>query len=126
MHKQRPNIHPQQRSKKLPVSSVLLTVLTVFLVFIVLLVTWVNFFVYAPPSTQEAGSNLPAAECENDKSTTSTKSLPSTPSVQIPPPVDEVMTDSTNATVMGMATGYNVGVYMRFVGSLRKTGYKGK
>lgn len=29
------------------------------------------------------------------------------------------------ATVMGMATGYDVGVYKRFVGSLRKTGFEG-
>jgi len=107
-----------------PVSNVILTVLTLFLVFLVLLVTWVNLFVYAPPSTQEPPSNLASAECESKKTTTSSQALPSTPSVVIPP-VDEVMNDSTNATVMGMATGYNVGVYKRFVGSLRKSGYKG-
>lgn len=33
--------------------------------------------------------------------------------------------DSSTATVMGMATGYDLSVYKRFVGSLRKTGYKG-
>lgn len=33
--------------------------------------------------------------------------------------------ESTYATVMGMATGYNVGAYQRFVGSLRRTGYQG-
>ncbi|KAL7577294.1 hypothetical protein ACA910_002037 [Epithemia clementina (nom. ined.)] len=33
--------------------------------------------------------------------------------------------DSSTATVMGMATGYNLGVYKRFVGSLRNTGYQG-
>ena len=35
------------------------------------------------------------------------------------------MNDSTNATVMGMATGYNVGVYKKFVGSLRNSGFQG-
>jgi hypothetical protein len=33
--------------------------------------------------------------------------------------------DSSTATVMGMASGYTLEVYQRFVGSLRKTGYKG-
>jgi hypothetical protein len=33
--------------------------------------------------------------------------------------------DSATATVMGMAVGYDLKVYERFVGSLRKTGYKG-
>lgn len=33
--------------------------------------------------------------------------------------------DSSTATVMGMATGYNLGIYQRFVGSLRKSGFKG-
>jgi hypothetical protein len=36
-----------------------------------------------------------------------------------------VMSDSSTATVMGMATGYSVGVYKRFVGSLRKSGFSG-
>lgn len=36
-----------------------------------------------------------------------------------------VKRDSTNATVMGMASGYDLSVYERFVGTLRKTGYKG-
>ena len=33
--------------------------------------------------------------------------------------------DSSNATVMALASGYDITVYHRFVGSLRKTGYKG-
>lgn len=33
--------------------------------------------------------------------------------------------DSSTATVMGMASGYDIDVYHRFVGSLRKTGFKG-
>jgi hypothetical protein len=33
--------------------------------------------------------------------------------------------NSSTATVMAMATGYNLGDYKRFVGSLRKTGYQG-
>eukprot|EP00977_Amphora_coffeiformis_P004531 scaffold978_cov164-Amphora_coffeaeformis.AAC.2 len=33
--------------------------------------------------------------------------------------------DSSTATVMGMATGYGLGIYQRFVGSLRKSGFKG-
>jgi hypothetical protein len=33
--------------------------------------------------------------------------------------------DSSTATVMGMASGYNLGIYKRFVGSLRKSGFKG-
>jgi hypothetical protein len=33
--------------------------------------------------------------------------------------------DSSTATVMGMASGYDLDVYQRFVGSLRKSGYKG-
>jgi len=33
--------------------------------------------------------------------------------------------DSSTATVMGVASGYDLDVYQRFVGSLRKTGYKG-
>ena len=33
--------------------------------------------------------------------------------------------DSSTATVMGLATGYTLDVYKRFVGSLRKTGYTG-
>lgn len=37
--------------------------------------------------------------------------------------VDEY--DSSTATVMGMATGYDLDVYKRFVGSLRKTGFDG-
>eukprot|EP00980_Cylindrotheca_fusiformis_P003241 scaffold735_cov116-Cylindrotheca_fusiformis.AAC.11 len=36
-----------------------------------------------------------------------------------------VMNDSSTATVMGMATGYNLGVYQRFVGSLRRSGFRG-
>ena len=35
------------------------------------------------------------------------------------------MTDSTNATVMGFATGYGVTDYKTFVGSLRKSGFRG-
>lgn len=34
--------------------------------------------------------------------------------------------DSSTATVMGMATGYDIEVYEQFVGTLRKTGYKGR
>lgn len=33
--------------------------------------------------------------------------------------------DSSTASVMGMASGYDLPVYGRFVGSLRKSGYKG-
>lgn len=33
--------------------------------------------------------------------------------------------NSSTATVMGMATGYDLQVYKRFVGSLRKSGFKG-
>ncbi|GKY97194.1 hypothetical protein MPSEU_000677800 [Mayamaea pseudoterrestris] len=33
--------------------------------------------------------------------------------------------DSSTATVMGMATGYDLRIYQQFVGTLRKTGYKG-
>ena len=33
--------------------------------------------------------------------------------------------DSSTATVMGMATGYPLSVYKRFVGSLRKSGFRG-
>lgn len=33
--------------------------------------------------------------------------------------------DSSTATVMGMASGYELAVYQRFVGSLRKAGYQG-
>ena len=33
--------------------------------------------------------------------------------------------DSSTATVMGMASGYDLDVYQRFVGSLRKSGFKG-
>jgi hypothetical protein len=33
--------------------------------------------------------------------------------------------DSSTATVMGVASGYSLPVYQRFVGSLRRTGYKG-
>lgn len=33
--------------------------------------------------------------------------------------------DSSTATVMSMATGYGMEVYQRFIGSLRKSGYKG-
>ena len=33
--------------------------------------------------------------------------------------------DSSNATVLGMATGYPIQIYKRFVGSLRKSGYTG-
>eukprot|EP00980_Cylindrotheca_fusiformis_P008441 scaffold1784_cov116-Cylindrotheca_fusiformis.AAC.21 len=38
---------------------------------------------------------------------------------------EEVSNDSSTATVMGMATGYDLKVYKQFVGSLRNTGYKG-
>jgi hypothetical protein len=38
---------------------------------------------------------------------------------------DDVTNDSSNATVMGMATGYPLKVYKQFVGSLRKSGFKG-
>jgi hypothetical protein len=37
----------------------------------------------------------------------------------------EVMNDSSHATVMGMATGYTLSTYQSFVGSLRKSGFKG-
>lgn len=33
--------------------------------------------------------------------------------------------NSSTATVMGMASGYDLGVYQRFVGSLRQSGYQG-
>jgi hypothetical protein len=38
---------------------------------------------------------------------------------------NEVINDSSTATVMGMATGYDLPVYKQFVGSLRNSGYKG-
>lgn len=125
MQKQRPiQLHSKHHSKKVPVSSLILTVLTIFLMLLALLVAWVNLFVYAPPSTQEPPSNLKSTECESNKATDSAAVSSSAPKVVIPPR-GEVMNDSTNATVMGMATGYNVGVYKRFVGSLRNSGYKG-
>ena len=37
----------------------------------------------------------------------------------------DVKGDSSTATVMGMATGYSLGIYQRFVGSLRKSGFRG-
>jgi hypothetical protein len=37
----------------------------------------------------------------------------------------DLLGDSSTATVMGMASGYDMKVYGRFVGSLRKSGYKG-
>jgi hypothetical protein len=39
---------------------------------------------------------------------------------------EDLQGDSSTATVMGMATGYPLSVYQRFVGTLRKTGYKGR
>jgi hypothetical protein len=36
-----------------------------------------------------------------------------------------VRNDSSDATVMAMAQGYKLDVHRRFVGSLRKTGFKG-
>lgn len=41
------------------------------------------------------------------------------------PPEQPLMWDSTNATVMGYATGYAVPTYKKFVGSLRNSGFKG-
>jgi hypothetical protein len=37
----------------------------------------------------------------------------------------DVMGDSSTATVLGMASGYDLRVYTQFVGSLRNSGYKG-
>ena len=128
MQKQRhPTLHSQHHAKKVPVSSVILTVLTVFLVLLVLLVAWVNLFVmHSPPTTQRPAS----MECEpKTNEAIGTPPVPAFPlatsSAAMPPPTDQFMNDSTNATVMGMATGYNIGVYKRFVGSLRNSGYKG-
>lgn len=42
-----------------------------------------------------------------------------------PPAPAATMTNSTTATVMGIATNYNKYVFKGFVGSLRKVGYKG-
>lgn len=39
---------------------------------------------------------------------------------------EELHGDSSTATVMGMASGYDMNVYQRFVGTLRKSGFKGK
>ena len=47
------------------------------------------------------------------------------PKVVEPTEKPKIPQDSTHATVMGMATNYNVGNYERFVGSLRRSGFKG-
>ena len=121
MQTQRTIQHSKKRPKKIPVSNVILTVLTVFLVFLVIFVTWVNLFL----GTKSSSSNLTIPECEPKKNDFSEAKRSTPNNVAIPADNNEVMNDSTNATVMGMATGYNVGVYKRFVGSLRNSGYKG-
>lgn len=105
-------------------SNVLLTALTVFLSLLVVLVLCVNFSVYAPPTTQQHFF-LSSAQEECETNNTDAAAV-LTPTVSLPTSVEEVTNDSTNATVMGMATGYNVGVYKRFVGSLRISGFKGR
>lgn len=87
---------------------------TNFLVFILALIAvlclWVNLMFSVPfdvPSVTKECFKSPSDGVVNDSGT------------------DEVMNDSSTATVMGMATGYDLSVYKSFVGSLRRTGYKG-
>ena len=80
--------------------------LILFLVIIVALVFWVHFVISIPDA-----SPVSLSKCATDNIPQTTK--------------EEWMNDSTNATVMGMATGYNVGVYKKFVGSLRNSGFQG-
>ena len=64
-----------------------------------------------------------------DKKTAAERKTTSEGGVDVSDPaLDETVNirgDSSTATVMGMAVGYGLDVYKRFVGSLRKTGYRG-
>lgn len=60
---------------------------------------------------------------ENTKESTNKSGFVSTSTTSIQEYNDEEV--HKTATVMGMATGYNLETYQRFVGSLRKTGYEG-
>lgn len=56
---------------------------------------------------------------------TSNKQSASLGSFNLLAPQQGVRQDSSDATVMGMAQGYDLKVHRRFVGSLRNTGFKG-
>lgn len=83
---------------------------TNFLVFVLALIVlaclWVNLMFSVPLSSP--------ANCSSTASVSAVVNGDS-----------DIVNDSSTATVMGMATGYDLKVYKQFVGSLRNTGYKG-
>jgi hypothetical protein len=102
--------NPQSRklAKRLTLSSVVNAFLVIFLVVLVACLFWVNLMFSAPDSSSapiDCISNTTAIADNSEN--------------------NGVMSDSSTATVMGMATGYSMGVYKRFVGSLRNSGFRG-
>jgi len=72
---------------------------------------------------------LPSSAGEENHGKISERKLVTDAGVDVSDPVlyetVDLHGDSSTATVMGMATGYGLGIYQRFVGSLRKSGFKG-
>ena len=77
---------------------------------------------------QAAGEAAAAAAATNSKTKTRRTHTDAGVDVSHPNLYETIAlnpTDSSTATVMGMASGYTLGVYQRFVGSLRKSGFTG-
>jgi len=102
----------------------------VFAGVLLLVVTVLGLLLLRPNDTTDIGRLI--QPCEDTSITTSTitststsTALRSSASAAVPKQQQPPMTDSTDATVMGFAVGYDVGVFKRFVGTLRNSGFKG-
>lgn len=106
----------QRHGKRLTLSYLVHAFLVIFLVVVMGCLFWVNMMLSYPDSSSAPVDCIKnsAFVAPNSETAVHTKSG-----------LVGVLNDSSTATVMGMATGYNVGVYKRFVGSLRRSGFKG-
>ena len=79
-------------------------------------------------SSSEGGGGKPCPTVDDDANTDTIVTTPlatDTAAVVVASDSDNYDIDSSTATVMAMATGYSLLDYQHFVGSLRKTGFKG-
>jgi hypothetical protein len=126
--------HPHSRwlAKRLTPSSLVNAILVIFLVLLMACLFWVNLIFSAPDSSSapiDCISNTTAIAADSkaaiDANSKTAIDANSKTAIDANSKNNGVMSDSSTATVMGMATGYSVQVYKRFVGSLRKSGFRG-
>jgi predicted PurR-regulated permease PerM len=118
--------HPHSRwlAKRLTPSSLVNAILVIFLVLLMACLFWVNLIFSAPDSSSapiDCISNTTAIAADSKAAIDANSKT----AIDANSKNNGVMSDSSTATVMGMATGYSVQVYKRFVGSLRKSGFRG-